>query len=103
MSNRHPALASREDAGLVIIDVQDAFAPVIEGFDDVVANCGLLAEGFGIMGRPVIVTEQYPKGLGDTVAALAQRQGLAGPAIGQSVRQARVRSLAEPGLAAAAP
>ena len=73
MSNRHPALASREDAGLVIIDVQDAFAPVIEGFDDVVANCGLLAEGFGIMGRPVIVTEQYPKGLGHTVAALAQR------------------------------
>jgi len=37
------------------------------------------------------------------VAALAQRQGLAGPAIGQSVRQARVRSLAEPGPAAAAP
>ena len=24
MSNRHPALAAREDAGLVIIDVQDA-------------------------------------------------------------------------------
>ena len=69
MSNRHPALASREDAGLVIIDVQDAFAPVIEGFDDVVANCGLLAEGFGIMGRPVIVTEQYPKGLGCSSAA----------------------------------
>ncbi len=73
MSNRHPALAMREDAGLIIIDVQDAFAPVIDGFDEVLANCGLLAQSFGILGRPVIVTEQYPKGLGHTVAALAQR------------------------------
>jgi nicotinamidase-related amidase len=73
MSSRHPALATREDAGLVIVDVQEAFAPVIDGFDDVVTACGLLAEGFGVMGRPVIVTEQYPKGLGHTVPALAER------------------------------
>ncbi len=73
MSNRHPALATREDAGLVVIDVQDAFAPVIDAFDEVVGNCALLAEGFGVMGRPVIVTEQYPKGLGHTVPALADR------------------------------
>lgn len=73
MSIRHPALAHRDDAGLIIIDVQDAFRPVIEGFDHVVANCGLLAEGFGVMGRPVIVTEQYPKGLGHTVPELAER------------------------------
>lgn len=73
MSIRHPALAGRDDAGLVIIDVQDAFAPVIDDFEQVVANCGLLAEGFGILGRPVIATEQYPKGLGHTVGALAGR------------------------------
>jgi N-acyl-L-homoserine lactone synthetase len=73
VSIRHPALARREDAGLIIIDVQDAFRPVIDGFDSVVANCGLLAEGFGVMGRPVIVTEQYPKGLGHTVPELAER------------------------------
>ncbi len=73
MSNRHPALATRDDAGLVIIDVQDAFAPVIPNFDEVTANCGLLAAGFGELGRPVIVTEQYPKGLGHTEAGLAAR------------------------------
>lgn len=50
-----------------------SFRPVIDGFDSVVANCGLLAEGFGVMGRPVIVTEQYPKGLGHTVPELAER------------------------------
>jgi nicotinamidase-related amidase len=81
MSNRHPALAARDDAGLIIIDVQDAFAPVIDGFDVVVANCGLLAEGFGVMGRPVIVTEQYPKGLGHTVQALADRLPAGTPVI----------------------
>lgn len=73
MTHRHPALARRDDAGLIIIDVQDAFRPVIDHFDEMVATCGLLAEGFGVMGRPVIVTEQYPKGLGHTVPELAAR------------------------------
>ena len=33
MSNRHPALATREDAGLVVIDVQDAFARLVDAVD----------------------------------------------------------------------
>ena len=70
---RHPALLDRERAGLIVVDVQDAFRPVIDRFDQVVANCGLLAEGFGVLGRPVLVTEQYPKGLGHTVPELAER------------------------------
>jgi len=70
---RHPALLDRERAGLIVVDVQEAFRPVIDRFDQVVANCGLLAEGFGVLGRPVLVTEQYPKGLGHTVPELAER------------------------------
>jgi nicotinamidase-related amidase len=70
---RHPALLAREDTGLILVDVQEAFRPVIDGFDQVVANCGLLAEGFGVLGRPVLVSEQYPKGLGHTVTELAER------------------------------
>lgn len=70
---RHPALLDREGTGLILVDVQEAFRPVIEGFDQVVANCGLLAEGFGVLGRPVLVSEQYPKGLGHTVPELAER------------------------------
>lgn len=84
MSLRHPALARREDAGLIIIDVQDAFRPVIDVFDAVVANCGLLAEGFGVLGRPVIVTEQYPAGLGHTVPELAKRLPAGTPVIGKT-------------------
>jgi nicotinamidase-related amidase len=70
---RHPALLEREETGLILVDVQEAFRPVIDRFDEVVANCGLLAEGFGVLGRPVLVSEQYPKGLGHTVAELAER------------------------------
>ena len=63
----------REDTGLILVDVQEAFRPVIDGFDRAVANCGLLAEGFGVLGRPVLVSEQYPKGLGQIVPELAER------------------------------
>ena len=73
VETRHAALLRREDTGLILVDVQEAFRPVIDGFDRVVANCGLLAEGFGVLGRPVLVSEQYPKGLGQIVPELAER------------------------------
>jgi nicotinamidase-related amidase len=72
-TTRHPALLRREETGLILVDVQEAFRPVIDGFDQVVRNCGLLAEGFGVLGRPVLVSEQYPKGLGHTVPEIAER------------------------------
>jgi nicotinamidase-related amidase len=70
---RHPALLRRDDTGLILVDVQEAFRPVIDDFDGVVANCGLLAEGFAQLGLPVLVSEQYPKGLGHTVEELVAR------------------------------
>ena len=70
---RHPALLRRERTGLILVDVQEAFRPVIDRFDATVAACGLLAEGFGLLGLPVLVSEQYPKGLGSTVEELAAR------------------------------
>lgn len=73
MTGRHPALVNRDTAALLVVDVQEAFRPVIHDFDPMVANCGLVAEGFGIMGRPVVATEQYPRGLEHTVAELAAR------------------------------
>lgn len=64
---RGAGLLDREATGLIVIDVQEGFRPVIDGFDEMVANIRILADGFGLLGRPVIVTEQYPKGLGRTV------------------------------------
>ena len=60
----------RDRAALVVVDVQEAFRPAVEGFDDVVENTRRLMEGAKILGIPVVVTEQYPKGLGRTVEEL---------------------------------
>jgi nicotinamidase-related amidase len=70
---RHIHLAQRAHTGLLLLDMQEGFRPVIDAFDEAVANAGLLAEAFAILDRPVLVTEQYPKGLGATVAELAAR------------------------------
>lgn len=70
---RHPGLLSRDGTGLIVVDVQEGFRPVIDGFDTMARNVGILAEGFGILGRPVLISEQYPKGLGHTVAEVEDR------------------------------
>ena len=62
----------RERAALVVVDVQEAFRPAVEGFDGVVENTRRLLEGAKILGVPVVVTEQYPKGLGRTVDELGE-------------------------------
>lgn len=55
---------------LVVIDVQEKLMPVIAGADTVIANLERLIRGTHILGVPVIVTEQYVRGLGPTVAPL---------------------------------
>jgi nicotinamidase-related amidase len=70
---RHPGLLTRDGTGLIVVDVQEGFRPVIDGFDEMARNVGILAEGFGILGRPVLVSEQYPKGLGHTVPEVEER------------------------------
>jgi nicotinamidase-related amidase len=70
---RHPQLLRRDQTGLVVIDVQEGFRPVIDGFDAMARNVGILAEGFGILDRPVLVSEQYPKGLGHTAPEVEER------------------------------
>ncbi len=42
------------------------------GFDALVARVGILVQAARLLGVPVVVTEQYPRGLGDTVAPLAE-------------------------------
>jgi nicotinamidase-related amidase len=70
---RHPGLLRRDETGLVVIDVQEAFRPVIDGFDEMARKVGILAEGFGVLGRPVLVSEQYPQRLGATVPEVEER------------------------------
>jgi nicotinamidase-related amidase len=62
----------RERAALVVVDVQEAFRKAVPDFGEVAAAAGTLAEGTASLGIPVIVTEQYPQGLGRTVPEVAE-------------------------------
>ena len=72
-------ILDRGRATLVIVDVQEGFRPAVLDFERVAHNAGVLAQGFGAMGLPLVVTEQYPKGLGATAPEVAEHVNGAEP------------------------
>lgn len=52
---------------LIVVDIQEAFRDAIPGSSSLIERAVIAVQGFQILGLPVIVTEQYPKGLGRTV------------------------------------
>jgi nicotinamidase-related amidase len=69
---RSPELLSRHESKLLIVDVQEKLVPKIFELDRMLANCRTLIQGAKILGVPVFATEQYPKGLGNTVPQLGE-------------------------------
>jgi nicotinamidase-related amidase len=69
---RHPALLDRKRAALTVIDMQEAFRGMITDFDQTASRIALMIQACRLLELPVIVTEQYPKGLGRTVSEIAQ-------------------------------
>src|SRR5262245_14836479 len=57
---------ARSNSALAVIDMQEAFRSVIPDFTEVAARIAKAVEGAKLLGLPVIVTEQYPKGLKHT-------------------------------------
>ncbi len=69
LTNR-PHLLARDRSVLVVIDLQERLAPAIDGVEAVLANAKRLMLAAERLGVPILVTEQYPAGLGHTVADL---------------------------------
>jgi nicotinamidase-related amidase len=65
-------LVSAATAFLLVVDVQERLLPVIADNAEVERNCSILMQAASQMEVPVVVSEQYPKGLGRTVPALAE-------------------------------
>ena len=65
-------LLDRSRAALVVVDVQEAFRPAVGEFEAVARNAGVLVQGARALDLPVVVTEQYPQGLGRTVPEVAE-------------------------------
>ncbi|MGH9459371.1 MAG: hydrolase [Thermoanaerobaculia bacterium] len=70
-----PRRLDRNEALLAVIDVQEKFASVIDRFDELQRNIERLIRGCHILGVPAAVTEQYTKGLGETVEPLRRALG----------------------------
>jgi nicotinamidase-related amidase len=62
----HPSILERTATAVVVIDIQEAFRNAIPDFAVVASRASMAVRGFQTLGVPVIVTEQYPKGLGKT-------------------------------------
>jgi nicotinamidase-related amidase len=67
------AKLERDRAVLVVIDVQEAFRKAVPGFDEIARATAALVAGADAVGIPVVITEQYPNGLGGTVPEVAER------------------------------
>jgi nicotinamidase-related amidase len=62
----------RDRAALVVVDVQEAFRKALPDFDKVAGAAAKLVQGAEALGIPIVVTEQYPRGLGATVPEVAE-------------------------------
>lgn len=59
-------IPQRASTALLVIDVQERLMPVIHGQETMFANVNKLLRGAEILELETIITEQYPKGLGNT-------------------------------------
>jgi nicotinamidase-related amidase len=62
----HGRILDSTKAALLVVDVQEAFRRVVCHFEALAGRISIAIRGFHILGCPVFVTEQYPKGLGRT-------------------------------------
>ena len=62
----------REETAALLIDIQERLFPHIHQRDELLRKSGILIQGLKVLDVPVVITEQYPKGLGPTVPDIAE-------------------------------
>ncbi|MDQ4122803.1 MAG: hydrolase [Acidobacteriota bacterium] len=68
----HQNVLRPEKSVLLIIDVQEAFRQSIADFGEIARRTAVFAQGAQLLNIPILVTEQYPKGLGRTIAEIME-------------------------------
>ena len=56
-----------------VVDLQEKLLAVMPAADQVVSRSLRLVTAAGLLNVPAVLTEQYPKGLGSTPTALAEK------------------------------
>lgn len=67
----HTGLAHRANLVLVLVDLQEKLVAAMPRAEEVVGAAVRLVRFAELVGAPIVVTRQYPEGLGDTVPRLA--------------------------------
>lgn len=67
---RHPTLLNRSQTALLVIDIQDRVHAVMRYRESVETNTIKLIRGCQLLHVPILLTEQYPKGLGHTISSI---------------------------------
>jgi nicotinamidase-related amidase len=70
-SRRHPSLLDPDRSLLLVIDAQEKFRPGMPTMEEAIRRAAILGKTAGRLGVPLVVSEQYPKALGSTVAEIA--------------------------------
>lgn len=65
----------RENCAAVMIDVQSKLFPVIDDNDILEQNIIKLVKGLQVLGVPILVTQQYTRGIGETINSLKELFG----------------------------
>lgn len=67
-----PIAISKDRAALLVVDIQERLAPAMPepARTAVIRNTNVLIEAAKRFGLPIVVSQQYPKGLGGTLAAI---------------------------------
>ena len=68
-------ILNRSKAIGVMIDMQEKLVPAVAHSEQLTSDCRMLLEGLSILKVPFIATQQYTKGLGDTVPELKELTG----------------------------
>ena len=61
-----------EETTAVVIDIQEKLLPHIAEGEYILKNCLKLIQGLQILSVPIIITQQYTRGLGQTVPSIIQ-------------------------------
>ena len=65
----------REQSAGLIIDIQERLYPFIHENEQLLKNTAILIKGLQAVGIPILVTQQYTRGLGETVQPLKEAIG----------------------------
>ncbi len=63
----------KEDSAAILIDIQEKLFPHMADGDNLRKNCLKLIDGLQALSVPILVTQQYTKGLGPTIGPIAVR------------------------------